>query len=96
MANYFDGEYSVDTHGNKNTEAANDRPAFHDRLRYNHYFCKSLEEFTEKSGRGRPSSPGKLSVDDFHRRDHNELKNDPIMDKYIPAVQERLKQRFGS
>jgi hypothetical protein len=92
VAEYFDGKSSVNTDKNKNTKASLDRPALHDKLRRNHYACKSLEEFTSRIDLGRASSPGKFSVDEFYNRDHNEIKNDPIMDKYIPIIKYRLNQ----
>jgi len=96
IAEYFNGEYSVDTHKHKKTEKYVNRPALYDKLRYNHYACKSLEEFVSRTDRGRAASPGKLSIDDFYERDYNEEKNDTIMDKYIQKIKEKLKLRFGS
>jgi hypothetical protein len=93
VAEYFDGERSVNTNKNKNTRGSLDRPALHDKLRRNHYACKSLEEFTSRIDLGRASSPGKLSVEEFYNRDHNEIKNDPIMDKYIPLIKNRINQK---
>jgi hypothetical protein len=62
-------------------------------MRINHYGAKSLEEFTSRIDLGRASSAGKLPLEDFYRRDHNEIKNDTIMDKYISIVKEKLKQK---
>jgi hypothetical protein len=92
-AEYFDGALSVDTHKNKNTEASLNRPALHDKIRINHYGSKSFEEFTSRIDLGRASSPGKLTAAEFYRRDRNEVKNDTIMDKFIPIIKERLRQR---
>jgi hypothetical protein len=90
VAEYFDGERSVDTNKKENIKGSLDRPALHDKLRRNHYACKSLEEFLSRIDLGRASSPGKLFVNDFYDRDHNEIKNDPIMDKYISIIKNRL------
>jgi hypothetical protein len=90
VAEYFDGERSVNTNKNKNTMGSLDRPALHDKLRLNHYACKSLEEFTSRMDLGRASSPGKFSVEEFYNRDHNEIKNDPIMDKYIQKIKHNI------
>jgi hypothetical protein len=90
VAEYFDGERSVDTNKNRNLKASLDRPALHDKLRINHYACKSLEEFTSRINLGRASSPGKLLVSEFNNRDRNEIKNDAIMDKYILRVKNNL------
>lgn len=92
IAEYFGGARSVDTRKNKNTAASLDRPALHDALRINHYGSKSLEEFTSRIELGRASSPGKLPVEEFFRRDHNEIKNDTIMDPFIPLIKERLEK----
>jgi hypothetical protein len=93
IAEYFNGEYSVDTHKNKNMKGSLERPVLHDKIRHNHYACKSLEEFTERIDLGRASSPGKLSIDEFYKRDHNEIKDDMIMEKYIQLVKDKLTER---
>jgi hypothetical protein len=90
VAEYFDGERSVDANKKKTVKGSLDRPALHDKLRRNHYACKSLEEFISRIDIGRASSPGKLNADDFADRDHNEVKNDPIMDKYIQKIKENI------
>jgi hypothetical protein len=86
VAEYFNGERSVDTNKKKTVKGSLDRPALHDRLRLNHYACKSFEEFIARIDLGRASSPGKMNAEDFADRDHNEVKNDPIMDKYIQKI----------
>jgi hypothetical protein len=93
IAEYFEGEYSVDTHKNKNRESSLNRPSLHDKIRRNHYGCKSFEEFRDRIALGRTSSPGKLPLEEFYKRDRNEIKHDPIMDKYIQIVKNRLKQK---
>jgi hypothetical protein len=94
IAEYFgSGTYSVDTHKHKNLRSSLERPALHDRIRINHYGTKSLEEFASRIELGRASSPGTLSLDVFYERDHNEIKNDTIMDAYIPTVKLALRQR---
>jgi hypothetical protein len=95
IAEYFEGEYSVDTQKNKNKKSSLNRPALHEGIRRNHYGCKSFEEFLDRIELGRTSSPGKLSVEVFYERDRNEIKNDPIMDKYIQTIKNRLKQKNG-
>jgi len=94
MAEYFYGEYSVNTNKDRNTKASVDRQALHDKMRYNHYACKSFEEFSSRIENGRVFSPGKLPIDEFYNRDRNEIKNDTIMDKYIQKVKDNLKLRF--
>jgi hypothetical protein len=90
VAEYFDGERSVNTNKDKNTKGSLDRPALHDKLRQNHYACKSFEEFVARIDLGRASSPGKMNAEDFVDRDHNEIQNDPIMDKYIQQIKNNL------
>ena len=92
-AEYFISESSVNSHKNKNKTNWAKRHALHDKLYYNHYRCKSLEEFVSRIDLGRASSQGKLSPEIFERRDRNDIKNDPVMDKYIPIVKEQLIKR---
>jgi hypothetical protein len=92
IAEYFDGERSVNTNKKKNVVGSLDRPALHDKLRRNHYACKSFEEFVARIDLGRASSPGKMNAKDFVDRDHNEVKNDPIMDKYIPIIEDKIQK----
>jgi hypothetical protein len=93
VAEFFNGEYGVDSHHNKAVVSSLNREPIHDKIRINHYGSKSLEEFTSRIDLGRASSPGKLRIEEFYRRDHNEIKNDTIMDKYIQNIKEKLKQR---
>jgi hypothetical protein len=90
VAEYFDGARSVDTNKKKTIKGSLDRPALHDKVRRNHYACKSFEEFIARIDLGRASSPGKLKAKDFADRDHNEVKNDPIMDKYIQKIKRNI------
>jgi len=94
VAEYFNGEYSVDTHKNKNEKPSLNRLPLYDKVRYNHYACKFLDEFVSRMNLGRVTSPGKLSIEDFYKRDRNEEKNDVIMDKYIQKIKDNLKLRF--
>jgi hypothetical protein len=95
IAEYADGMNSVNTNNEINLKACFDRPVLHDKLRVNHYFTKSLEEFSVKISRGRAVSPNRFSLDEFYRRDCNDIKNDTIMDKYIPLVKENILKRFS-
>ncbi|MCL2066578.1 MAG: glycosyltransferase family 92 protein [Treponema sp.] len=94
-AKYFLGEYSVNSDKIKNIMPYSERSALHDKIRRNHYACKSYEEFISRIDLGRATSPGKLSIDEFKNRDRNEIKNDPIMDKYIQKVKNNLDFRFN-
>jgi hypothetical protein len=94
IADYIYGTKSVDTSKNKNVYGGFDRSPLHDNLRINHYFLKSYEEFLSKISKGRSAVMGKLKIEEFYERDRNEIKNDPIMDKYILTVKERIQRRF--
>ncbi|MDR2602886.1 MAG: glycosyltransferase family 92 protein [Spirochaetaceae bacterium] len=66
----------------------------YDKIRINHYYGKSYEEFLNKKNRGRGTNVTIRYIDDnFYALDRNEVKNDPIMDKYIPLIYENLKKR---
>jgi hypothetical protein len=100
IAEYFDGECSVDTHKNKNILSSIDRPPLHDTIRLNHYGTKSFEEFTARIDLGKVYYPigngpveTKIPVAEFYNRDLNDITDDAIMEKYIPAVKERLRRR---
>jgi hypothetical protein len=95
VADYICGEQSVDTNKKKNIYGSFDRPSLYDKLRINHYFLKSYEEFLAKVNKGRSAVANKLQVEEFHKRNRNEIKNDPIMDKYGPIVKERIQRRFS-
>jgi hypothetical protein len=95
IAEYIDGKKSVDSDKNENLMSGFERCALHDKIRINHYYSKSLEEFIVKMKKGRATSPGDIPIEEFYRRDRNEIKNDTIMDEYIPIVKERIKRRFS-
>ena len=90
VAEYFNGEYSVDSDKNKTYIPSLQRTPLHNKIRINHYCIKSLEEFYEKSNRGRAATPGKLNMDYFYERDRNEIKDDIIMDKYIANIKNKI------
>jgi hypothetical protein len=90
VAEYFDGKHSVDSLKNKTGLPSLNRTPIHSKIRINHYATKSFEEFASRIELGRASSPGKLQVNDFQDRDHNEIKSDTVMDKYIPIIKNRL------
>ena len=63
----------------------------HDKIRINHYSCKSWEEFSKKSGRGdvMQNSGGKYSRKFFNMHDRNDI-IDRTMDKYIKPVKKAM------
>ena len=64
------------------------------KIRINHYACKSLEEFLLKKERGDAyfGHGGKYTKAQFERLDRNEIL-DPIMDKYIDPVKKAMKNK---
>jgi glycosyltransferase involved in cell wall biosynthesis len=94
-ADYIYGKLAVDTDKNSTVEGSHERVPLHNRLRINHYFLKSYEEFLAKIEKGRSAVAAKLTVEEFNKRDCNEIKNDPVMDSYIPLVKENIKKRNG-
>lgn len=96
-AEYFIGDYSVNSHKNKNLNKWAEREPLFDKLYFNHYGCKSYEELEYRIGLGRASSDGKLSpTREIKYRDKNEIKNDTIMDKYIEIIKNNIFTRFNN
>jgi hypothetical protein len=93
IADYVYGWSSVDTNKTENISGSFDRFPLHNKLRLNHYFLKSYEEFLVKVSKGRSAVAAQLKIEEFYERDRNEIKNDTIMDKYIPLVIERISKR---
>jgi hypothetical protein len=72
-----------------------ERVALHDKIQINYYFTKSYEEFLLKAVRGRSCCEEKLHIDDYEEfSSYNNIKNDRIMDKYIPLIRARLRERL--
>lgn len=72
-------------------------PAPKKKIRINHYFCKSLEEFEIKAQRGYADSNSddqrlKRNLVDFKEHDQN-LEEDNFLDDYIPELKKRLERR---
>jgi glycosyltransferase involved in cell wall biosynthesis len=95
-ADYISGKAAVDTDKNSAAEGSHDRPPLHNKLRINHYFLKSYEEFLSKIQKGRSAVAAKLKIEEFNQRDCNDIKNDPVMDSYIPLVKENIKKRYAA
>lgn len=84
---YFKG-YSVDENKNKVVGPFNENGTCN-KLRINHYFTKSLEEYISKMNRGRADSYRKRDINDFYRHDKNDV-YDFIMEDYITLVKNNL------
>jgi glycosyltransferase involved in cell wall biosynthesis len=95
LGDYIYGYLAADTNKQKCVAGTYERVPLHDKLRINHYFLKSYEEYLGKVKKGRSAVAKYLSVDEFSSFDHNEIKNDTIMDKYIPLVKENIRRRFS-
>ncbi|GHT46929.1 hypothetical protein AGMMS49965_24750 [Bacteroidia bacterium] len=93
-AQHYDGK-SVDSHKEEGVGFGCRNPLY-DAIRINHYFCKSIEEYHIKMNRGTADGSGVYDNFQFIEDDYNEIKNDPIMDKYIPIVKEKIRQRFNN
>jgi len=70
------------------------RDGVFDKIVVNHYFTKSYEEYVLRRSLGKATDNNvKYGMEAFYKYDKNDIKNDPIMDKYIPLVYENLKLR---
>ena len=64
------------------------------KLRINHYFTKSVEEYVIKMNRGRADSYRKRDMSDFYRHDKNDI-YDYIMEKYVNLIKDDLVKEEG-
>lgn len=76
----------VDSEGKWVTKSFWKRPPITGRIRVNHYAIKSYEEFLEKRSRGRARFNRSRGLGYFTKYDKNDIKNDPIMDKYVEQL----------
>ena len=53
-----------------------------DKIRINHYFTKSMQEFTVKIARGRADGSSILSMTDFYWKDRNEVYDTEILSRF--------------
>jgi len=87
FAYYFNENFAVNSDG-KHVNLWNNEPILVDKIVINHYYCKSLEEFSVKVERGsacRRINPKSMEL--FYSNDHNEIFDDGIL-KYR-AVREK-------
>ncbi|GHT43713.1 hypothetical protein AGMMS49965_18070 [Bacteroidia bacterium] len=91
-AQYFDGK-GVNTHKEEIQNYFLEREPLFDKIRINHYFCKSETEYLLKLGRGDATGNNHLSMTHFHNQDKNDMEDD-IMNKYIPRVKKNLIERY--
>lgn len=84
---YYRGFYSVNDCGKRVDGWSN--PNYHtSRLRINHYFTKSKQEWIERRSRGKADttdSEDKRTMQEFYDHDHNDI-YDPIMLPYVEEL----------
>lgn len=81
---YNRGIYAVNSSGDIVNEVM--KKGDYTKLRINHYFTKSFQEYIEKMNRGKADQNDKRQVDDFYRHDVND-----IVDKSAEAYADRIK-----
>ena len=70
----------------------NKNPLPCNKIRINHYHCKSREEYREKSKRGCVAfgkNPDRCNEKQFNDHDKNEV-YDPIMNNFIPKIKQKM------
>ncbi|GHU84030.1 hypothetical protein AGMMS49941_00500 [Deferribacterales bacterium] len=71
---------------------------YHDKLRINHYIVRTIEEYMSRRLNIENSlyNDRAALLEKFAELNHNEIKNDNIMDRYVPLVKERIAKRFAT
>lgn len=75
---YFKGYYNFDENGKIISEAMTDSVSFN-KIRINHYFGKSKEEYIQKRNRGMADNNNLRPMDDFYNHDQNIIKDTEIL-----------------
>jgi len=73
------GAFSVNTNGQRQWWAMG-RPILWDKIRINHYFCKSWEEWLQKQNRGFADKDRKHDLTKFEKYDLNDVEDTSIKD----------------
>lgn len=76
--NYIRGYCELDENGEVIKGSLTDEVSF-DKIRVNHYWSKSKEEFLKKQARGRPDGGIIRGMDDFYAHDQNIIKDTEIL-----------------
>lgn len=63
------------------------------KIRINHYFGKSFEEFKQKRARGQADRLDIRSINDFENANKNDVQ-DNTLDKYVPLIKAELEKKF--
>ena len=69
---YINNMYNIDENGNKVSNSKNSK-CTSSKLRINHYFTKSMEEYMEKMNKGKADSMDPRTLDDFNRNNKNDI-----------------------
>ncbi|MEQ8154205.1 MAG: glycosyltransferase family 92 protein [Clostridiaceae bacterium] len=89
---YYLGAWSVNENG-KRLHAWYNKDINYSKIRCNHYFCKSKEEFIKKQNRGLADRTTKYDMSKFDVYNLNDVYDD-TMSRYINEVKMRLKADF--
>jgi hypothetical protein len=90
------GEVLPLAHGDTSMPSGKSKQVSHDKIRVNHYFTRSREEWDDKATRGRGAKPANHPLK--HRQEHEFLNNDRNEDeetditRMIPAVKALLRE----
>lgn len=97
-------DYLVNSVGEKANLISNSRLSngTYDNLHINHYIFKSYEEFMVKKSKGDALSTKTPRFNNneqewdkaYLEHNHNDIKNDPMMDKYISKIYSAINERF--
>jgi hypothetical protein len=91
---YIGEENEVDVHGNLHDYDMLQHPPIYDKVRVNHYFTKSYEEWLVKQKRGRANMGGFREDWEWNAYATPWGVNDTLMDQYVPMIKDRLAKRF--
>jgi hypothetical protein len=92
---YLDEANDVDVYGRVYDYDMRMIPPIHHRIRINHYWTKSYEEWLIKRARGKASTGEIREEWEWGPYAQPWGNQDTLIDKYIPLIKERLKARFG-
>jgi hypothetical protein len=91
---YMSPNPPVNEQGHQNTGPYREGEWTYDKIRINHYYCKSKEEYQEKINRGRADAPQaeqelSRTWEDFDKHDNNEVEDLTIL-QYLKPLKEQL------
>ncbi len=86
---YYSGLYSFDTNNNI-VEGPYNKKVCWDKIRLNHYYTKSFEEFKEKIARGRADIEQKRKIQEFYEIEACDSEKDESMLQYAEILKTRI------